>query len=223
MLNPKHFKASPWDESVFNMPCYEITEPNAQALRTSSNHSGHYTVKMDPLENKTLLHQFGFYYTDTLIEPYCKQDHFISHLHPDVSITTDCALSELLPMCDNSFLHGRFHRDFNLPKTQADQRYKQWLGQLHAKQQVFALYYSGQLAGFIAYEKGNLLLHVVDTRFRGQGLAKYMWSAAIEKLFKQGEQEIRSSISAANLAVLNLYASLGFRFDRAQDIYHKLT
>lgn len=223
MLNPEYFKASPWDESVFNMPCYEIIDPNAQALHATSTHRGHYTVKVDPLADKALLHQFKFYYTDTLIEPYCKQAHFIIHPHPDVSITKDCSLSELLSMCDNSFLHGRFHRDFNLPKTQADQRYKQWLGQLHAKQHVFALYYTGLLAGFIACDHGNLLLHVIDRRFRGRGLAKYMWSAVIEELFKQGEQEIRSSISAANLAVLNLYASLGFRFDRAQDIYHKLT
>jgi len=220
MLTTKHFKHAPWDESVFNTPCYEIVEPNAHALQESTAHTGHYTVKVDPLADKTLLHRFGFYYTDTLIEPYCNQDRFVAHAHPEVSIDTDSELHELLPMCDNSFVHGRFHRDFNLPREQADQRYKQWLGQLHATGQVFILRYQHDLAGFIACDDGKLLLHVIDAPFRGQGLAKYMWSAVIEQLFLHGEQEIRSSISAANLAVLNLYISLGFRFDKAQDIYH---
>jgi len=223
MLNTKHFKHAPWDESVFKTPCYEIIDPNTQVLQESASHTGHYTIKIDPLADKTLLHRFGFYYTDTLIEPYCNQDRFIAHTHPNVSIDTDCPLNELLPMCDNSFLHGRFHRDFNLPRAQADQRYKQWLAQLHATGHVFALRHNHDLAGFIAYSGGKLLLHVIDAPFRGRGLAKYMWSAVIQQLFHDGKKEIRSSISAANLAVLNLYISLGFRFDKAQDIYHKKT
>ena len=222
-LNPEQFKAAPWDEAIFDIPCYEVIKPDEETLNLASSHPGHYTVKVDPLADKTLLHQHRFYYTDTLIEPCCTPDRFISHSHPHTSIDSNVELHDLLPMCESSFMHGRFHRDFNLNKQRADQRYKQWLGQLHEKGNVMALRHENKLAGFIAFDKGNLLLHVIDARFRGKGLAKYLWSAAIEALFYQGNSEIRSSISAANLAVLNLYASLGFRFDRVQDIYHKLT
>jgi ribosomal protein S18 acetylase RimI-like enzyme len=59
--------------------------------------------------------------------------------------------------------------------------------------------------------------------FRGKGLAKYLWSTGCRELFKRGHKELSSSISAANLAVLNLYSSLGFRFRNAVDVYHRLT
>ncbi|MBL4774714.1 MAG: GNAT family N-acetyltransferase [Mariprofundus sp.] len=222
-FNSTSFKPSPWDEAIFQVPCYEIIDPSETSLAQASSHVGHYTVKLDPLADKALLHRYGFYYADTLIEPSCKQDRLINHSHVDIAVVSDMPLHELLNMCDNSFVYGRFHRDFNLSKVQADQRYKQWLEQLYNNANVFGLLYKNNIAGFIACSEGKLMLHAMDVQFRGQGLAKFMWSAVIKILFEQGENEIRSSISASNLAALNLYSSLGFHFDQAQDIYHRLT
>ena len=59
-------------------------------------------------------------------------------------------------------------------------------------------------------------------KYRGQGLAKFWWSLVCCRLFADGFDEVSSSVSAANLAVLNLYASLGFKFKEATDVYHKL-
>lgn len=205
------------------MPCFEITAYTQEALATAAASPGHYTIKVDPLADKALLHQYGFYYTDTLIEPACRIEQFIPHRHAGCSSRTDTPLEELLPICEHTFLHGRFHRDFNLSLQQADQRYKQWLSQLHHEGKVFGLYYRGNIAGFIAHSQGNLLLHAVSHAYRGQGLAKYFWSDVCSQLFDSGITDIRSSVSAANLAVLNLYASLGFRFHHAKDIYHRLT
>ena len=66
------------------------------------------------------------------------------------------------------------------------------------------------------------MLHAVAPECRGQGLAKHWWHQAASALLASGQPEVRSSISAANLAVLNLYASLGFSFDHPQDIYHRI-
>ncbi|HQT27637.1 MAG TPA: GNAT family N-acetyltransferase, partial [Burkholderiales bacterium] len=79
-----------------------------------------------------------------------------------------------------------------------------------------------RLCGFIAHSEGKLLLHAMEELSRGKGYGKYFWSAACRKIYDQGEKEITSSISASNLPVLNLYASLGFRFEKAFDIYHLL-
>jgi len=57
---------------------------------------------------------------------------------------------------------------------------------------------------------------------RGQGLAKYWWYAVIADLFAAGNETVTSSISASNVAVVNLYASLGFSFQHPQDIYHRI-
>ncbi|MFM6198094.1 MAG: GNAT family N-acetyltransferase, partial [Dolichospermum sp.] len=82
------------------------------------------------------------------------------------------------------------------------------------------LRYSGKIAGFWAYSNNKILLHALSQEYKGKGLSKYFWSLACVKLLAKGHQEITSSISASNLAVLNLYSSLGFRFRNAVDIYH---
>ncbi|MDX8403663.1 MAG: GNAT family N-acetyltransferase [Mariprofundaceae bacterium] len=213
---------TPWDTRIFGTNCYEITDFSESVLAYTSKTSGHYTIKVDPLANKDLLHRHGFYYTDTLIEPVCRQDQLVIHNNPDCTINTNARLDDILPICSNCFLHGRFHRDFNLPKSTADRRYMQWLVQLHDNNDVYGLYYRNALAGFIAHDNDNLLLHAIGSHFRGKGLAKFFWSAVCNQLFQEGSKEIRSSISAANLPILNLYASLGFRFNHAVDVYHKL-
>jgi ribosomal protein S18 acetylase RimI-like enzyme len=66
-----------------------------------------------------------------------------------------------------------------------------------------------------------MVLHAVAREFRGRGLAKYLWSAACHHFFDVfGFEVLESSISAANLPVLNLYTSLGFRFRNCCDVYH---
>jgi len=225
---PEGLKPTPWDSAVFAMPCYEITDSNDEILKQAAATPGHYTIKIDPLSDKALLHRHGFYYVDTLLEPVCREDQLIHHSNPAVDIASDVALQDVQNICRHAFTHGRFHRDFNLPREQADQRYVQWLTQLHADGTVIGLLYEDQLAGFIAHQMdGNqhdtLVLHAVAESFRGRGLAKYMWSKACSYRFSQGAVQLSSSVSAANLPVVNLYASLGFRFKGAVDIYHRLT
>ncbi|WP_018295292.1 GNAT family N-acetyltransferase [Mariprofundus ferrooxydans] len=218
-----NIQPTPWDSAAFGIDCFEITRPDDATLCKASETTGHYTVKIDPLADKQLLHEYGFYYTDTLIEPACTRENWLPQPDLSASADRDITLEELLPMCDHSFLHGRFHRDFNLAPMLADARYKQWLGQLHQAGNVFALRHSGELAGFIAADNGNLLLHTIAPSHRGRGLARGLWTAVISDIFHAGVTTVRSSISAANMPVLNLYASLGFRFEHPVDIYHKLT
>lgn len=213
----------PWDSTTFGMDCFEITMPSDAILARAAATPGHYTVKVNPLSDKSLLHRYGFYYTDTLLEPRCLPQHFVPHHHSEVALDMNVELDDVLPMCDESFVYGRFHRDFNLSHQQSDQRYRQWLIQLHRSKGVLGLLYQKDLAGFIAHEEGALRLHAVESRFRGRGLAKYLWTAACLYLFEQGVGEIRSSVSAANLAAVNLYASLGFHFRDSVDVYHRLS
>ncbi|MDX8391361.1 MAG: GNAT family N-acetyltransferase [Mariprofundaceae bacterium] len=214
---------SGWDTAVFGMPCFDITDYNHAVLAHAAATPGHYSIKVAPLADKALLHRYGFYYTDTLVEPACTAERLIAHPHPQANIDPDVALQALLPMCRQTFVHGRFHRDFNLPAEASDRRYMQWLEQMHREDTVLGLNFEGELAGFIAVRNGALLLHAVAASFRGRGLAKYMWTAACRYLFTQGAIELSSSVSAANLPVLNLYASLGFRFRAAVDVYHRLS
>lgn len=211
-----------WDTQVFGVDTYELSDASEDVLRQAVHTPGHHTVRVDPLASKQLLHEYGFYYCDTLIEPYCRAEKLKILADPDCNIGKNINWQELLLICHGAFEYGRFHRDFSLDKECADVRYNNWLRQLYDKQNVYGLFWRNQLAGFIAYSENNLLLHAVDRGYRGRGLAKYWWSAACSELIKAGNEEITSSISAANMGALNLYASLGFGFRNPVDIYHRL-
>jgi len=222
-MNSPLIRPTPWDAAAFGMPTWELTEYSETALRRAAQTAGHYTVKVDPLADKRLLHEYGFYYCDTLIEPHCTATRLRAVRHPEAIISKDIDVEHALAICHGAFAHGRFHRDFNLPKAAADLRYDNWLKQLIEAQRVYGLYWQGELAGFIGHSDNNLVLHALAEKFRGKGWSKYWWSAVCSELLETGHQEVKSSISAANLAVFNLYASLGFVFSHPQDIYHRLT
>lgn len=212
-----------WDSAAFSRDCFEIDGLDAEALQEAARRPGHYTAKVDALASKALLHQHGFYYCDTLIEPFCARERFTGHANARAQFSRDTALDAVLAICHGAFSHGRFHRDFHLSAAQADLRYDNWLRQLHAAGHVYGLMFEGQLAGFIAVDGGCLVLHAMAAEFRGRGIAKYLWTAVCADLYRQGHAELSSSISAANVAAANLYATLGFRFRRPVDVYHRWT
>lgn len=215
-------KATPWDTAAFGVPTWELTEYSEAALQKVPQSAGHYTLKVDPLVNKRLIHEHGFYYCDTLIEPFCNAVRLVKVKHPDAMISKNVDRSRALDICHGAFYHGRFHRDFNLSKSSADQRYNNWLEQLLESQSVYGLYWKGFLGGFIGYSGNKLVLHAIAEDYRGKGISKYWWRAACNELLQNGHDEVTSSVSAANLAVLKLYASLGFQFKNPQDVYHRL-
>jgi GNAT superfamily N-acetyltransferase len=164
----------------------------------------------------------SIFYCDTLIEPYCNGTRLRPVHHPDAVISKELDANEALAICHGAFAHGRFHRDLNLTKEAADLRYDNWLRQSLEAQQVYGLYWEKELAGFISSSDNTLTLHAVGEKYRGKGLSKYWWSAVCSELLATGSDEVKSSISASNIPVLNLYTSLGFSFRKPVDIYHRL-
>lgn len=215
-------KATPWDTAVFGISTWELLEYSESALQQAAQTAGHHTLKVDPLIDKRLLYDWGFYYCDTLIEPCCNKVRLRVTQHPDATISKEIDTEQVQAICHGAFAYGRFHRDFNLPKAAADQRYDNWLEQLLEAQQVYGLYWQGVLAGFIGYSGNNLVLHALAEKYRGKGLSKYWWGMVCSELLADGHEKVKSSISVTNLAVLNLYVSLGFSFNNPQDVYHCL-
>lgn len=222
MAFPEGLTATPWDQRVFGFATWEVVEPEENLLAELGQHPGHYTVKTDPLVPTGLLKRYGFYYCDTLLEPYADFSRFKAYPNSDVAIAESPAKEEMIALCHGTFRHGRFHRDFNIDPRLADQRYSQWVGQLCDEGNAFAVLYQGAVAAFFGVRENKLVLHAVAERFQGRGLAKYLWSCACNELFSRGHDELCSSVSAANLAIVNLYASLGFRFRNPIDIYHRM-
>jgi hypothetical protein len=197
-------------------------ETDSYTLERATKIPGHYTVRLDSLGSIQALDVYGFYYCDTLIEPFCLKYDFIEFRDSNVEISQDIPLNLLKEICHGSFSHGRFHRDFNIDRHLADKRYDDWLSQLYFSNNVFGLKYSGEVVGFIGIEKNSLVLHAISTKFRGKRISKFLWTPVCLNLFSQNYFEIKSSISASNIAAINLYISLGFKFRNPKDIYHKL-
>jgi GNAT superfamily N-acetyltransferase len=222
MSEKSQIKPVPWDKRAFGFDCFEIVDANPAVLKGALATPGHYTAKVDPLADKSALHQNGFYYCDTLIEPWCTAERLIKFARDGVSFSTAVPIEAIVDICREAFLYGRFHRDFNIDSKLADARYENWLRELHGAGKVFGLFLEGRVAGFIAHSGGKLVLHAMSSAYRGKGLAKFFWSRVCQHLFEHGHAEIESSISFVNIAVINLYATLGFRFRRPVDVYHRM-
>jgi RimJ/RimL family protein N-acetyltransferase len=224
----KYIYLTPWDSRALGIDTYEIIYESTEQLKQSlhqiqqENKAGHYTVKIDPLASKRILHEFGFYYCDTMVEPYCTVEFFIPHVKEGIELSQKVDFQTLLNICHGAFIHDRFHKDFNIERHLADIRYDLWLKDLWEAKQVFGLMYFDEVVGFWGFSKNKIVLHAMSERYRGKGLSKYFWSCACQALFEKKYTELVSSISISNLAVLNLYASLGFRFRRPVDVYHCL-
>lgn len=212
---------TPWDTKVFGIDTYEIVDPSTRTLSKTVDIPGHFTVKVDPLASKQELHNYGFYYCDTLLKLVCLKEHFHSYDDERVSISEYTPLEELLKVSDGVFRHGRFHRDFNLDPGLADERYNRWLTQIYNEGHIWGFLFDGELAGFLACNGNHISLIALEKGFHGRGLAKYFWTPACRALFYRGYKELSTSISACNLAMFNLVSSLGFKPREAVDVYHK--
>ena len=221
MAGANLIERTPWDCAALGLDAFELADAGPDAL-AQVRAPGHYTAKVDPLQSKAALARAGFYYCDTLIEPYCAGAAFRPQSHGDAGFERRPALEPLLATCREAFRHGRFHRDFNVERRLADLRYENWLKTLHGAGKVYGLTWKGAQAGFIAHEGGRLVLHAVEAGHRGRGLARHLWSAVCVDLIANGADELASSISAANTPALNLYAALGFRFRNPMDVYHRV-
>ncbi|WP_190346225.1 GNAT family N-acetyltransferase [Sphaerospermopsis sp. FACHB-1194] len=219
---------TPWDSRAFGIKTFEIPYISENDLRNTlekikkQKSEGHYTIKINPLAPKKTLHEFGFYYCDTLIEPYCTSERLLTYQREGIDICEPLNIEDISEIVYGAFTYDRFHRDFNINQNLADLRYDLWLRDLWQSKKVFSLMFYGSVVGFWAYSDNKILLHALSKEYRGKGLSKYFWSVACKRLLEKGYQELTSSISISNVAVLNLYLSLGFKFRNSVDIYHLL-
>ncbi|MEN1967468.1 GNAT family protein [Lentibacillus sp. N15] len=214
---------TPWDKRNFHIDTYEVTSLSEKALRETDQYDGHYTIKVDPTANTQQLYNYGFYYMDTMIEPVCDKDHLQIISREGISISKEYHKEDVLAVAEQVFENSRFHRDFNIPSSMADRRYMNWVRDLQEKDLIIALYDQGELAGFFGYEVDKVLLLGMKAAYQGKGLTKAFTSLCCQAHFDLGYEQLRTSISAANLASLNLFIRLGFKLQQTIDVYHKLT
>jgi RimJ/RimL family protein N-acetyltransferase len=134
----------------------------------------------------------------------------------------------LLEIAESAFDSGRYHADPRVPRALANARYRFWLDNALSRPgpgtRVFALGAAGHPTGFFHVEVGaeaaDLRLSAVDPE-GNSGIAGFaLYAGVLRALASEGVRRVSARLTATNTAVVNLYASLGFRFADPEIVRH---
>jgi hypothetical protein len=135
---------------------------------------------------------------------------------------------EIYRIAGTAFQFGRYHTDPRFPRELADRRYVHWmrsaLEERSPGHDIFTVGPRAKPIGFLhaAFENSvtEIRLAAVDPEsdFGVTGLALY--GGALRLLHERGYTRTKARISAANTAVVNIYAALGFQFTKPQAVLH---
>lgn len=117
------------------------------------------------------------------------------------------------------FAAGRLQVDPEVGPEIGDRRYSVWAENAfrHPDQQVFKCMMGARIVAFMVVERPTptsrfwSLVGLVPG-MAGQGLGRRVWQTMLAFHHREGVEEVSTSISSHNVAVLNLYVGLGFRF-----------
>jgi len=206
----------------------------ADAVRNSGSIFVHARVSRDQLDRIPRLQALGFYVVECSIEPFLALDKsktlarfaetpgaFVparfrartlqfEALAPDNTGQRDSVRA----IAGESFVDDRFHLDHQCPAGVAGRRYRYWVEDLLADTTVHfhVLRLDGAPAGFFAHRKDHLILSGFSRTYAGSGLGEYFWLSICRVLQATGQSTARSRVSCNNLASLNLFSRMGFKF-----------
>jgi GNAT superfamily N-acetyltransferase len=141
----------------------------------------------------------------------------------DPEITISSALSkdaeEISAFAAQIYTTGRLHADPLVGPEIGNRRYGVWAANAfhHPGQRVLKCQMDGHIVAFLVVEQPTPVsrfwsLVGLAPGLAGKGLGRRVWKAVLAFHHREGVEEVSTSISTHNLAVHNLYASLGFRF-----------
>lgn len=98
---------------------------------------------------------------------------------------------------------------------------REWVSKLS---EVYVCKYKDKTVGFIdlePYGDNDCFIHLaaVEERYRAAGVAVSLYAFALKKAKEKGCDKLLGRISAANTAVMNLYAHLGGTFSEPVDVF----
>lgn len=225
----------PWDTRIFGAPVAQIsklqvTDP-AQAGRDYEAFADWCAQQQialcacrlpaDRLVDSMFLEERGFRFVELNYTP--RLTGLQSLQFPDEGMQIDGASEQdreaLADMAAQVFRHGRFHQDPRIDPTLGDRRYRTWMSNAftHPDQKVLKCLLDGTIVGFFVVELHEprhcfWSLTGLAPELSGKGLGRRVWKAVLHKHCSDGMDTVSTSISSHNIAVFNLYVSLGFRF-----------
>ena len=128
-------------------------------------------------------------------------------------------------LAQNAFHHGRLIEDLSVAESASRQRTANWVRDLIERKQLSVAEARGKTVGFHAEsirscgKVADLILTGADQRYAMFALP--IWIAALQRLSEAGIERCETLISSSNVGVTNLYAQLGFKFQKSLAGYRR--
>lgn len=234
----------PWDTEVFGFPVAMIerieigaTGDSHALMNAFDDWCVHRGVRLAScrihhlaLRESIALEAHDFRFIEMVYGPSLESLEAIAEPRHNVRVSAASAadLAAIEAIAADAFTTGRFLLDWRLPPDLSRRRYARWVrnsanapGQSILKGEL-----DGQLVGFFIVERTGETaywhLTAIAPGFQGRGLGSSLWQTMLRRHHDEGVVRVRTTISAHNPAVMNLYARLGFRFDAPQMTFHLL-
>ena len=236
---------APWDTGIFGFPVaqierFAILEPESfefdyECLETwvNSRNCGMVSCRLghDRLVESMFLEAKGFRFVEMVLHPEFPDLHRLQI--PDqgleIAAADESDLTEIRRIAETAFKDGRFHLDPRIDSRLADSRYGRWVESSlrHPTQQLLKIRDGQTIVGFFIVEiiddcRAYWHLTAVSPDHQGKGYGRRTWLAVLQHHVEQGVAAVSTTISARNIAVLNLYSSLNFRFRHPEMTFHWL-
>ncbi len=190
-------------------------------------------VKIPPKETsviKTLTVQ-GFYPTETMVGVHgnllalkpCRAFKRLT-LRP----ATNDDRAKILDIARHAFALDRYHLDPNLPNDKASYRYEYWLDNGLKSQDLVLVYEDeskNKTLGFchvrdIDADTIDFSLAAIDPSYQKAGLGVIMYHECLTLCKSREKRKMITRISINNVAIVNIFANLGFIFREPTLVLH---
>jgi RimJ/RimL family protein N-acetyltransferase len=194
-------------------------------------------LQSDRLRDSFLLEANNFRFIETVLHPFTQLPRL-----PRSDLATDgdgdlgridvhdAAADEvplLIDIARTSFGFERFHSDPRLTNDAADARYANWVAATpeNPSQRLLSITRRGEVIGVFIVQNladGGVYWHLtaIGEEHQGHGTGLATWRSMLEFHERSGATSVSTTIAATNVAVLNLYAKLAFRFRPPEMTFH---
>jgi RimJ/RimL family protein N-acetyltransferase len=233
----------PWDRDVFGFPVVQIQDLEVMDSHGAMSDYADFRAWLDlgqvrivssrlphhRLRESMFLEANGFRFVEMVLHPTLENLQSLNIPQDDllIALAQESDLPFLQDIAERAFRHERYHVDPRLNPRLGDLRYGRWVRNSlgHPSQRLLkithgdrlvALFLVGSRDGRTAYWH----LTAVSPRWQGSGYGYRVWQSMLRYHQAEGCEALMTTISARNVAVLNLYAKLGFRFRPPEMTFH---
>ena len=235
----------PWDTAIFGFPVAEITRIELGAgdranglLADLDAWCADHRIRLvscrldhTKLRESMALEALGFRFVEMVHQP--QLDDLSGVDPPARAITVDVAgrddLGAIEAIASDAFTTSRFLLDPRLDPDLGRRRYASWVrSSVDDPRQILIQARIGEeLVGFFIVEERpdrSVYWHLtaVAPGWQGRGIGRSLWQTMLLRHRAAGATSVRTTISAHNEPVINLYARLGFTFGSPRMTFHWL-